>query len=149
MFRGLNNPAKMESVKQVINTHRPLIVCLQETKLSDITQATVTRCLGADYANNFNFLAADGTRGVLLACKDRGYHFADVIRLGYTVSATVNDIRTGSQWTITGVYGPQDDMDKRLFLQELRSLKSLVKLAWLILGDFNMIYLTKTKTMAV
>jgi exonuclease III len=63
----------------------------------------------------------------------------------YTVSATVSDIRTGSQWTITGVYGPQNDLDKRLFLQELCSLKSLAKPDWLILGDFNMIYLDHDK----
>jgi hypothetical protein len=40
---------------------------------------------------------------------------------------------------MTGVYGPQEDCDKRLFLRELRTLKDLVQPAWLVLGHFNLI----------
>jgi hypothetical protein len=45
-----------------------------------------------------------------------------------------------------GVYGPRDNMDKRLFLKELRELKDLAKPAWLILGDFNLIYMDQDKS---
>lgn len=34
---------------------------------------------------------------------------------------------------------------RRVFLQELKSLKQMVKPAWVILGDFNLIYKTSDK----
>jgi endonuclease/exonuclease/phosphatase family metal-dependent hydrolase len=37
------------------------------------------------------------------------------------------------------------DLDKRLFLRELRNLKHHTKPAWLIIGDFNLYYLDQDK----
>jgi endonuclease/exonuclease/phosphatase family metal-dependent hydrolase len=37
-------------------------------------------------------------------------------------------------------------MVKRLFIQELHALKNVVKPAWLLLGDFNLIYLDQDKS---
>jgi hypothetical protein len=41
----MNNPAKQEGVRQVIHLYSPLIVCLQETKLSEFSAALVNRCV--------------------------------------------------------------------------------------------------------
>jgi hypothetical protein len=40
----------------------------------------------------------------------------------------------------TGVYGPQGDLEKAMFIRELRGLKQGALDKWLILGDFNLIY---------
>ena len=40
----------------------------------------------------------------------------------------------------TGVYGPQADDEKVLFLQELRNIRALCNGPWLVAGDFNLIY---------
>jgi hypothetical protein len=34
-----------------------------------------------------------------------------------------------NSWSITGVYNPQEELDKRIFLQELRNLKGFLKSA--------------------
>jgi endonuclease/exonuclease/phosphatase family metal-dependent hydrolase len=39
----------------------------------------------------------------------------------------------------TGVYGPQADVDKVEFLDELRSIHSSISCPWLIADDFNLI----------
>jgi hypothetical protein len=57
----------------------------------------------------------------------------------------VLDSRRQSQWTLTGVYNPQNDFDKHLFLRELRGLMDLVKPMWLVLGYFNLIYMDQDK----
>lgn len=41
---------------------------------------------------------------------------------------------------VTGVYGPQEDEEKVLFLQELRDVRALCSGPWLVAGDFNLIY---------
>jgi exonuclease III len=137
----LNNLVKQEDVKQIIQTQKPMFICLQETKPAEFTSQLIIRCLGHEYADSYWYLPTDGTRGgVLLACRDRCYQFSNITINSYTISARVWDNRTNTHWTLTGVYGPQGEMDKRLFLSELRSLKLSAEPAWIILGDFNLIY---------
>jgi hypothetical protein len=105
----------------------------------------ITRCLGTAYANNFSYPPAYGTsggRGVQLACKDKAYQFSDILIRTYMISILVNDRRrTQRQQTLIEVYRPKDDMDKHLFLRELRNIKDMAKLAWLVMGYFNLIYM--------
>lgn len=145
--RGLNNQAKQEDVKQVVQLHKPLFICLHETKPDHIDPPLISRILGQVSSANFSYLPADRTRGgILLACRDLTYQFLDVLIKQYTISVNVVDNRNGSQWTLTGVYGPHENLDKRIFLRELRSLKSLALPTWLIIGDFNLICSDQDKT---
>jgi hypothetical protein len=49
-------------------------------------------------------------------------------------------------WTVTGVYGPQEDNEKEVFPEEIKDLKTRGKQEWLILGDFNLIYKAEDKS---
>jgi hypothetical protein len=51
----------------------------------------------------------------------------------------------GRNWWFTGVYGPQDDSDKILFLKELRDVRALCLKPWLAGGDFNLIHRAEDK----
>jgi hypothetical protein len=145
--RGLNSLAKQEEVRQVINLHKPLVVSLQETRLAENTIPMINNIMGPMFSSNFRYLPAEVTRGrILLTCKDDGYQFTDILIKCYTISVTVVDSRTNSQWTLAGVYGPQEDFDKRLFLRELWSIKDLARPTWLVMGDFNLIYLDQDKS---
>jgi exonuclease III len=44
--RGFNNPSRQEEVKQVVSTFKPDVICLQETKLSEISNSNVRNILG-------------------------------------------------------------------------------------------------------
>ncbi|WVZ64360.1 LOW QUALITY PROTEIN: hypothetical protein U9M48_013890 [Paspalum notatum var. saurae] len=54
--------------------------------------------------------------------------------------AASDDAQEGQNWWFTGVYGPQLDSEKLLFLQELRDIRALCSGPWLVAGDFNLIY---------
>jgi hypothetical protein len=41
-----------------------------------------------------------------------------------SISAYVLDLRHNTNWSITGVYGPQGEFEKKMFLRELHSLKN-------------------------
>lgn len=45
----------------------------------------------------------------------------------------------GAAWWLTVVYGPQDVMEKTLFLDELAAARDLCDGAWIVIGDFNLI----------
>jgi hypothetical protein len=47
---------------------------------------------------------------------------------------------------ISGVYGPQSEWDKKMFIRELRGIKQPLQSRWVLIGDFNLIYQNQDKT---
>jgi hypothetical protein len=65
--RGLNELAKRDSVREVVDSLHVNIVCLQETKMAVMDRFIVNQCLGPSF-DGFDYLPALGTReGILLA----------------------------------------------------------------------------------
>lgn len=117
------------------------VVCLQETKISDMSRSLVLESLGSRFADNFISLPAIGSRGgILIACTD-DFGVSDIpLAAGvHSVSGTIRDKSDGNCWSITGVYGPQLEADKMEFMSELRRIQQHMLSRWMVLGDFNMI----------
>lgn len=145
--RGLNSKARKSSVKNTVVTTGATIVCLQETKIANWTSRMVNDTLGPTFANNFTTLPANGTRGgIVLAANDQFFTLQNFNTTTFIVSADVIMHADNSSWTITGVYGPQDDDDKESFLNEIKQLKARAKEEWMVLGDFNLIYKAADKS---
>jgi exonuclease III len=89
---GLNSGAKQEDVKQSISNVRPNIVCLQETKLQQISRSTVRAVLGGEFENNFLFQPSNGAKGgLLLAARESFYTLQHVKSSMNTITAHVLD----------------------------------------------------------
>lgn len=139
--RGLNSMARRQVVRDLVSDHHGSIVCLQETKLSAVDDSVIASTLGPQFLNNYATLLADGVRGgILLAFSQDHYELQNADVRVFSVTAMVRRKTDNSVWTITGVYGPQSDSDKLLFLDEIRSVRQHVMASWVILGDFNLIY---------
>jgi exonuclease III len=146
--RGLNNPAHRNSIQRFVSNHSCNMVVFQETKMMEITAAIVSEAVGPQFAANFIYKPADGTRGgILIVFSD---DFAIVLdplaSSNHFITGTVTDKSNGSSWTMTAVYGPQEDADKVIFLQELRRIKNMVLQEWIMLGDFNLIKCLQDKS---
>ena len=75
--RGLNDRARRDAVRTLVDDIRPSIVCLQETKLDVISQYLVFAMLGMSFAD-FAYLPASNTRGsVLVAAKQADISLSD------------------------------------------------------------------------
>lgn len=91
-------------------------------------------------------LPATGTAGgILLAAADRYFQFNPMHTTAHTISAKITMLDENKSWCLTGVYGPQSDQDRILFLQEITGLKQQMEAEWLIIGDFNLIYRAEDK----
>ena len=142
--RGLNDRARRDSVRKVVDTCKPTVVCIQETKLAVITTSVVLSCLGRDF-QEFVYLAAQGTRGGILVAWRQGVLTSDQHRvLHHSVSVRFK-IQDEPDWWFTCVYGPHQDAEKVGFLEELREVRSHCLGPWVIGGDFNMIYSAEDK----
>ena len=142
--RGLNDRARRDNLRKVVDDSKPAVVCLQETKLSNITERDVTTFLGRDFTN-FVFLPAQQTRGgILVAWKEGNFEVSQHRVHRHSVSVLFSN-QVDPPWWFTGVYGPHRDDEKLAFLDELREVRSYCHGPWMLAGDFNMIYCSEDK----
>lgn len=137
--RGLNARCRRDSLREVVRDCNAAIVCVQETKLAVISPFLVNEMLGTRFSS-FAYLPADGTRGgILVACRSPELSCTPCHCGQYSVSVLVSSEDNEGPWCFTGVYGPQADVDKIEFLDELRSIQASITCPWLLAGDFNLL----------
>jgi exonuclease III len=142
--RGLNDRAKRDSIKSLVLDTMPSIVCLQETKLSSISDFDIITILGSAYSN-FIFSPCIGTRGgILVAWRDINLSTGVSVIKEFSVSVQFQLLSGQLLWFI-GVYGPHQDNLKLAFLQELGVVRNECEGPWIIAGDFNMIFRAEDK----
>jgi hypothetical protein len=98
----------------------------------------VRESLGPSF-DGFYYLPATGTRGgILLAWQSASISISNPHLSENTITSWVT-VGDGDRWWFTGVYGPQSEVDKRAFLQELQDIRDFHAGPWIVAGDFNMI----------
>lgn len=141
--RGLNAQARRDNVRTLVEDVRPAIVCLQETKLAVINRYLVLSMMGRDFTE-FAHLPASNTRGgILIVGRRADVVLSDVLVGCYTVTVAVQGTELAGteigKWWLSSVYGPQEDGDKVLFLEELEAIRDACPGPWALTGDFNLI----------
>lgn len=121
---GLNSAARRASTRNAVSSSGATIVCLQETKIEHWNSRLVSDTLRPNFANNHTTLPADGVRGGILLATNEHFSLQNFHAMNYTVSTDVTMRATNTTWTITGVYGPQDNSEKTIFLEEIKQLKA-------------------------
>ena len=88
--RGLNDRARRDAVRTLVDDIRPSIVCLQETKLDVISQYLVFAMLGMSFAD-FAYLPASNTSGgILVAARQVDISLSDVHVGCYSITVRVH-----------------------------------------------------------
>lgn len=129
--RGLNKKSHRDVVRQLINTTRPDVVCLQETKTQNMKNIILLSSLGQDFDNHVLCPAVRIRGGILIACK--GAKCLAMATWADTYSCSVQFRNAeGMEWCLTGVYGPQLDAHNLLFLQELRDVRAACTGPWAV-----------------
>lgn len=115
------------------------LLCLQETKLEVFDPHVMYCLLGSNF--DYHYLPASNTRGgiILAWCTDT-WSVTNAHNTQYTITAHVKNQVTNLGWCIMTVYGPHTEQQKMEFLEELGHIRQRRAAAWLLCGDFNMIY---------
>lgn len=144
--RGLNDGEKRASIKNQIIATGATLICLQETKISAWTCNLLMEMVGTDMIDNIAVLPSIGASwGILIAASNHFFNLSQPHATAHTISTTVTMLAEQKTWTMTGVYGPQTDAEKLIFLQEITDLRQAALPAWLLLGDFNLIFNVQDK----
>jgi len=101
--------------------------------------------LGISFAD-FAYLPASNTRGgILIAARAADVSISDVLVGCYSLTVRVRpagqdqNAENDRSWWLSSVYGPQDDNDKALFLEEIEAVRDECSGPWALSGDFNLI----------
>ena len=117
----------------------PAIVCLQETKLQDVSVSIVGQCLVNKY-EKFFYLPAVSTRGgILIAWDDTITQLSNPHYTNHTFTALVKCPEDEQAWWLTCVYGPQEEAGKMEFLQDSVDIRDLHAGPWLVARDFKLL----------
>jgi exonuclease III len=142
--RGLNSSVRQDSVRDFVETVRVDVVCLQETKMQNISYHTILSMLGSNFSE-YIFLPSVGVSGGILVAWRHNLKSTGQSRIdNHSVSVQFCK-ENGTAWWLTCVYGPQGDAEKLLFMQELRDIRTTCLGPWMLAGDFNLIYSTSDK----
>jgi hypothetical protein len=123
----------------MVQSVSPMIVCLQETKVSLFSSQLVAETIG-QRMDGYYYLPAIGTRGGILI----GWQ-SDYVEVGqpslkeFSLSVEITSKCTRSTFLLSTVYGTSEDENKSRFLDELVSIKPTGTFPWFVIGDFNMI----------
>ena len=128
--RGVNDPDKRKVIKNFLRSHRADLVCLQETKVQEMTIDLVRR-LGVGRCLNWKALNAEGSAGGIILLWDNScISLVDSVVGSFSVSCLFRMVEDEFQWAFSEVYVPIENRLSESFWEEL----GLVKGLWMVLG---------------
>jgi hypothetical protein len=137
--RGLNDGAKRTRVCNLLQLWKADVVCLQETKLTAITQSLVRSLWRCRYVDWINLDSVGASGGIILMWDKRVVERTDEAVGRFSLSVRFREIASGFEWAYSGVYGPIRAVDRNLMWEELAGIASWWEVPWCVGGDFNIV----------
>ena len=104
--RGANDGARRKVLKAFIKMQRADVVCLQETKLKEVSNRMI-RSLGVGrFLDWMNIKAEGASGGILIFWDTRVIQLLEKEEGQYSLSCRFKLVEKDFIWVFTGVYGP-------------------------------------------
>jgi Endonuclease/Exonuclease/phosphatase family len=135
--RGICNASKCNVVKELIRESRCAVVCIQETKWTSHSIFRLRNICNGTF-QNASFTDAIGASGGTLTTWKSFITSSFSLPLLHT-NTVILQTSSNFSFLLTNVYGPIDDSRRSDFFNELRLIRMISDLPWIILGDFNVL----------
>lgn len=134
--RGLNSKARQDSVRMLVELVKADVVCLQETKMEDVSRRQVLSMLGSEFDNNFLVLPSAGASGGIFVAWRAKLGAIGASRVDRFCASVQFCPTNGIPWWLTAL---------KEMMRKLSSCRNYVIRAqcigpWALAGDFNLIY---------
>ena len=137
--RGANDREKRKLIKEVIKSQKANLVCLQETKIQEMSNGLV-KSLGVGRCLEWGVLnSREATGGVLVFWDNRVLQLEEMEVGKFTVSCRFKNCEDGFCWRFSGVYGPTVKAEREELWSELGAIRGIWNEPWCVAGDLNMI----------
>ncbi|KAF7835740.1 ribonuclease H [Senna tora] len=134
---GAANKLAKCHIKELIKSNKPSILCILEPHISFSSTKKFWDTVGYE-AIAVN--EASGHSGGIWVMSNLPKDEFEIL-LSTAQAITFKLGRNDKTWAVTSVYGSPNPASRGLLWDHLRSLKPLIKVPWLVLGDFNEILL--------
>ncbi|XP_060178322.1 uncharacterized protein LOC132608294 [Lycium barbarum] len=135
--RGLNCSKKRSMIKNILLTWNADVVCFQETKVEGDITDIVREVWGSRWVKYVQ-LEASGTKwGIVIMWDKRDWEGVISSEGMYSVSCSFTGRSQDFSWNMTGVYAPNDRMEREETWGEIGATRSLIPGPWVLCGDFN------------
>ena len=132
--RGANDSSKRKIIKNYIRNQRVDLMCIQETKIQEMSEGIV-RSLGTGRFIDWRALNAEGAAGGILIYLDkRVLDILDWEEGHFTLSCRFKTIENGAYWVFTGVYGPFTKVEREGMWEEFGAIRGFWDDPWCLVG---------------
>ena len=137
--RGTNDREKRKVIKALIKGQKVDLVCLQETKMQEMS-GMIVRSLGVGRCLDWKVLNSRGASGGVLVFWDKRVLQLLEAEVGnFSVSCKFKSYEDNLCWIFSGVYGPLLKKEMEDFWAELGAVRALWSDLWCVAGDFNVV----------
>lgn len=130
---------KRRKIQRTINHANPDSIFFSEAKTESFSSSLIRQLWGRNDVAWIEAPAVGASGGMVLLWDKNKIEILDFLIGGYTISARCRFLEKDMEGIITGVYGPNNAGERKLFLREIYDTKGLWDLPWVIGGDFNII----------
>ena len=145
--RGLNSDKRQRSVREKVIESQCSVVCLQETKLSSCSRATMK----SNYTHGFDQFVESPSRGasggLLTAWRSDVFHGTLLQAKPYAIVMQFTSVHNNEQWFLVNVYGPCQGELRDEFVSWIYNLDIDPGQLWMLMGDFNFIRCTDNRNL--
>jgi hypothetical protein len=114
-------------------------VCLQEPKMEVIGREVVHSVWGCVHVDCVYLGSRGASGGILLMWDKRVVEKIEEYVGQYVVACAFRSVTANFNWGFAGVYGPNDDGERRGLWDELAGLRNIWEMPWCMEGDFNIV----------
>ena len=123
--RGANNCDKRKVIKALIKKHKVDLVCLQETKIQEMSKGIICS-LGVGRYLDWGAVDSRGAvGGIVVFWDNRVLDLVDIQKGLFSISYIFKNCEDGFMWMFTGVYDPILRRERESFWEELGAIKGL------------------------
>ena len=137
--RGLNCKVKRSQIRNALKLWNAELICLQETKLSNIGRAEVGSIWGNRFADWVVLESEGASGGILIMWDKRVIEVQEWVKGQFSISCRFRNVLDHFEWAFSGVYGPNVDAERGILWEELARVRSWWGVPWCIGGDFNVV----------
>ena len=130
---------KRSQIKNALKLWMGEVICLQETKLENISRSVV-RNLRSNRFADWKYLESEGAFGGVLIMWDKHVvEVQDCVKGQFSILYRFKNVQEQFEWAFLGVYGPNVDANRFILWEELAGIRSWWGLPWCIGRDFNVV----------
>jgi hypothetical protein len=143
--RGLGDDDKCDVVPDALSLVCPMVVCIQESKLSSI-DAWKARSFLPQNLSVFETVDAIGSCGGIVSAWDPNvFNLTSSIHRSFSLTVCLSSTTSALLFSLTNVYAPFDHSLTSSFVDEMALLAGEIQGPWIAIGYFNLIRIPMRK----